>query len=147
MVSLLSEFMTCDASVPQLTYSPKIEKSQTTQPSSDQQTAHCATRQNQHATLLAIHLKISGAVVAAERAPPGKNHKVATKLPTRLCEQRETSAKTKDESKSTSTTMKVLQNIWLPLRYHLRRMCGTTKTMQKYLLAMRGCEKRMQCHP
>ena len=43
--------------------------------------------------------------------------------------------------------MKVLQNIWLPLRYHLRRMCGTTKTMQKYLPAMRGCEKRRQCHP
>ena len=55
--------------------------------------------------------------------------------------QRETTTKTKDESKSTSTTMKVLQNIWLPLRYHLRRMCGTTKTMQKYLPAMRGCEK------
>ena len=24
--------------------------------------------------------------MAAEQAPPGKNHKVATKLPTRLCE-------------------------------------------------------------
>ena len=60
--------------------------------------------------------------------------------------QRETTPKTKDESKSTSTTMKVLQNIWLPLRYHLRRMCGTTKPMQKYLPAMRGCEKRRQCH-
>lgn len=65
---------------------PQNEKSQRTQPSNNHQIDHYATRHNHHALLLAIHLKISGAAVAAEQAPRGKNQKIATKLPTRRCE-------------------------------------------------------------